>query len=99
MKNITKLQLSFAFLALVLPLAISGCGHNPPQTDSMTSSSMTTNAMDHMTPSQTGHMESDSMHMAGSSMNNMGSNHMNMTNSPHMDKMMSDSMKATNQAK
>ena len=96
MKNITKLKLTFTSLAFALPLATSGCGHNPPQTDNMTSNSVTTNAVDNMTPPQMGHMESNSMHMASSSMNNMTSNNMNMANSP---KMMSDSMRAANQSK
>jgi hypothetical protein len=94
MKNINRLKLTFTALAFALALVISGCGHDAPQADNMSSNSMTNNGMDNM-----GHMDSNSMHMAGSSMNNMSSNHMNMTNSPQMGKMMSDSMKATNQAK
>lgn len=98
MNNVTKLKLSLASVGLALPLAISGCSQNQPQTDNMTSNSMATNAMGNMTP-QMAHMESNSMHMAGSSMNNMASNSMNMTNSPQMGKMMSDSMKPAGQSK
>lgn len=58
----------------------------------------TTNAMDKMTPSQMGHMESNSMNMAGSSANNMTSNNMNMTHSPQTGNAMSGSMGASNQS-
>lgn len=99
MNNMTRFNLSFTALALTLPLAISGCGHSSPQADNMSSNSMATHATDNMTPSQMGHMESNSMNMAGSSMNNMTSNKMNMANSPQTGNMMSDSMRATNQSK
>ena len=99
MKNMTKLKLSLTSLALALPLVTSGCSHSSPQADNMSSNSMATHATDNMTPSQMGHMESNSMNMAGSSMNNMTSNKMNMANSPQTGNMMSDSMRATNQSK
>ena len=92
MKNMTKCTLVFTFLALPLSLAISGCGHNPPQTDNMTSHSVTTNAVDNMTPPQMVHMESNSMHTTDSSMNNMAPNDVNMAHSPQAGHMMSGSM-------
>jgi hypothetical protein len=109
MKNMTKLKLSFTSLAFALPLAISGCSHNPPQTGNMMSNSTkasdesqmnstTTSAKDNMTPSQMGHTEPNSMNMAGSSMNNMTPNNMNMAHSPQTGNMMSGSMGASNQS-
>jgi hypothetical protein len=109
MKNMTKLKLSITSLVFALGLATPGCGQNPPQADNMSSSSMATtneshmnstptNTMDNMTPSQMGHMESNSVHMAGSSMNTMASNNMNMANPPQTGNMMSDSMSASNQS-
>lgn len=91
----TKMELSFASLIFVLLLAMAGCGQNPPETDNMASHSMTpanepqmngttTNAMETVTPSHPGHMES---------------NNMNTANPPPLTgNMMSDSVTASNQS-
>jgi hypothetical protein len=106
MKNMTKLKLSFVSLAFAVPVALSGYGQNAPQSDTMTMTTnnepqmngTTANTVDSMTPSQMGHLGSNSMSMADSSMNDMTSNKMNMANPPHMGNMTSGSMTVSNQS-
>jgi hypothetical protein len=95
MKNMTKLKLSFVSLAFAVPVALSGYGQNAAQSDTMTMTATnepqmngtTAHTVDSMTPSQMGHMGSNSMSRADSSMNDMTSNKMNMANPPHMGNM------------